>query len=167
MKNITLLILILSFISCNSDKKTAELKADSNKLNPNLIGIYEYKTPEQSENHYIVIDTLNGKYSGLYFGTESSGGHGIFFYGNGMENLNIENNKISFEIGKRDLYETTRFRIVKRRRDLEKDSTSGVSKGQLKYDGEILKSGFKLKCESEFGYCWENELNFEKLTEKK
>ena len=167
MKNITSLILILSFLSCNSHKKTAELRTDSNNLNSDLIGIYEYKTPEQSENHYIVIDTLNGKYNGLYFGTEDSGGHGVFFYENGMENLNIENKKISFEIGKRDLYEITRFRIIKHKRDLEKDSTSGVSKGQLKYSGEITNSGFKLNCDSDLGYCWENELNFEKLTEPK
>ena len=76
---------MLSFISCNSDKKTSELKTDSKKLNSELIGIYEYQTPEQSENHYIVIDTLNGKYNGVYFGTEDSGGHGVFFYGNEME----------------------------------------------------------------------------------
>jgi hypothetical protein len=167
MKNITLLILILSFIGCKSDKKTSELKTDSKILNSDLIGIYEYKTSEQSENHYIIIDTLNGKYNGLYFGTEVSGGHGVFFYGNKMENLNLKNGNISFEIGKRDLYETTRFRIVKHRRDLEKDSTSGVSIGQLKYSGEISKRGFKLICESKFGYCWDNELNFEKLPEKK
>ena len=167
MKSLLSFILLISFISCNSDKKTSELKTDSKKLNSELIGIYEYNTPEQSENHFIVIDTLNGKYSGLYFGTEDSGGHGVFFYGNGMENLNIENNKISFEIGKRELYETTRMRIVKHKRDLEKDSTSGISKGQLKYSGEISKSGFKLNCESDFGYCWENELNFKKLTEQK
>ena len=167
MKNITLLILILSFISCNSDKKTVELKTDSNKLNPNLIGIYEFKTPEQSENHYIVIDTLNGKYSGLYFGTEDSGGHGVFFYGNEMENLKIDSTKISFEIGKRELYETTRFRIIKRKSDLKKDSTIGISKGILRYSGEIPKTGFKLNCESEFGYCWGNQLNFEKSTEQK
>ena len=82
MNNFSLLILLLSFVSCNSDKKSSELK-----LNSDLIGIYEYKTPEQSENHYIVIDTLNGKYSGLYFGTEDSGGHGVFFYSNSETNL--------------------------------------------------------------------------------
>lgn len=167
MKKISLLILILSFINCNSDKKTAELKTDSYKLNSDLIGIYEYKTSEQSENRYIVIDTLNGKYNGLYYGTEDSAGHGVFFYGNEMEKLNIEKKKISFEIGTRELYETTRMRIVKHKRDLEKDSTTGISKGQLKYSGEISKNGFKLNCESEYGYCWENELNFEKITEKK
>ena len=166
MKNISLLILILSFIGCNSDKKTSELKTNSKELNSELIGIYEYKTPEQSENHYIFIDTLNGKYNAFYYGTEDSGGHGVFFYGNGIKNLYIEKNKISFEIGTRELYETTRMRIVKHKRDLEKDSTIGISKGQLKYSGEISKNGFKLNCESEFEYCWENKLNFEKLTEQ-
>ena len=56
---------------------------------------------------------------------------------------------------------------MKHKRDLEKDLTSGGSKGQLKYSGEISKSGVKLNCESEFRCCWENELSFEKLTEKK
>ena len=82
-----------------------------------------------------------------------------------LESLKIDKNKISFEIGTRELYETTRMRIIKHKRDLKKDSTSGISKGQLKYSGEISKSGFKLNCESEFGYCWENELNFEKVIE--
>lgn len=167
MKNIPLLILILTFISCNSDKKKTESKTDFKILNSDIIGIYECKTPEQSENHYMIIDTLNGKYDGLYFGTEDSGGHGVFFYGNRMEKLSLEDNKISFEIGKRDLYETTRFRIIKQKRDLEKDSISGSSSEQLKYSGEISKNEFKLNCISEFEYCWENKLNFEKLIEQK
>jgi hypothetical protein len=167
MKKISLLILILSFISCNSDKKTSELKTDSKNLNYELIGIYEYKTLEQSENHYIVIDTLNGKYSGLYFGTENSSRHGILFYRNEIKKLNIENNKISFEIEKRELYENTQMRIVKHKRDLEKNLINEISKGQLKYIGEISKSGFKLKCKSEYGDCWYYEMTFDKLTEQK
>jgi len=167
MKKISLLILLLSFISCNSDKKASELKTDSKKLNSELIGIYEYKTPKQSENHYVVIDTLNGKYSGLYFGTEDSSRHGILFYRNEMKKLNIENNIISFEIGKRELYENTQMRIEKDKKYLEKKSIHGISKGQLKYRGEIAKSGFKLKCESDYGDCWDYEMTFEKLTEQK
>ena len=163
MNKFLLLILIFSFISCNSDRKTSELKADSKKMNAELIGIYEYKTLEQSENHYIVIDTLNGEYSGLYFGTENSSRHGILFYGKKKKKLNIENDKISFEIGKRELYENTQMRIGKLNVDLEKKSIIGISKGQLKYRGELLKSGFKLKCDSEYGDCWDYEMTFEKL----
>ena len=169
MKNITLLILILSFISCNSDKKASELKTISKKLNADFIGIYEYETSEQTENHYIVIDTLNGKYNGLYFGTEDSGGHGVFFYENGMENLNLQNGKISFEIRERDLYQTTRFRMIKHRnrRSLKKDSTSGISRSELKYSGEIDSNGFNLNCESEYGDCWNNEMRFKKVNKQK
>lgn len=167
MKKIILFSLLLSFINCNSNKKTSELKTESEKPNADIIGIYEFKTQEQSENHFIVIDTLNGKYNGFYFGTEDTGGHGVFFYGNGIENLNLKNGKISFEIGKRELFETTRFRILKDRRNLEKDSTVGISNGQLKYSGEITKNGIKLNCESKFGYCWKNEMNFEKFIENK
>jgi hypothetical protein len=54
------------------------------------------------------------------------------------------------------------MRIVKHKRDLKKDSISGISKGQLKYSGEISKKVFKLNCQSEFEYCWDNELSFEK-----
>lgn len=167
MKKISILISILSIISCNSDKKASELKTDSEKVNAELIGIYEYKSLEQSQNHYIVIDTLNGKYSGLYYGTENNSRRGILYYGNEIKKLNLENNKISFEIEKRKLYENTQMRIVKQKRDLEKKLVIGISKGQLKYRGEITKNGFKVKCESGYGDCWDYEMVFEKLIEQK
>ena len=55
------------------------------------------------------------------------------------------------------------MRIGKLNVDLEKKSIIGISKGQLKYRGELLKSGFKLKCDSEYGDCWDYEMAFEKL----
>ncbi|MDO6598728.1 hypothetical protein [Tenacibaculum sp. 1_MG-2023] len=143
-----------------NEPEKSELKVETIKQNFNLIGIYEYKTREQSENHFIVIDSLNGKYNGIYFGTEDNGGHGVFFYGNGMENLNIENDKVSFEIGHRNLYESTRFRIIKNKRDFEKDSSNGISKSRLKFSGEISPNGFNLNCESEFGDCWSSKMDF-------
>lgn len=163
MKNFTLLIAILNFLSCISDKKTSEFKAKSEKLNTDLIGIYEYKTSEKSENHYIVIDTLNGKYNGIYFGTEDSGGHGVFFYGNQIKNLNLEGENISFEIGTRHLYDTTRFRIIKNKTNLEKETESGISKGNLKYVGKLSENEIQFKCKSEYGDCWEDDLKFIKL----
>ena len=163
MKKISILIFILSFLSCNSNKKTTESEPKLPKLNNDLIGIYEYKTPEQTENHYIWIDTLNSQYNGFYYGTEDGSGHGVFFYGNKMENLNLENNKISFEIKERELYKTTRFRIIKNRRNLKKDSISGFSNSQLKYSGIISKNEFKINCESEYEDCWESNMDFKKL----
>jgi hypothetical protein len=165
MKSFLSIVILMSFISCNSDKKTTESIAETEKPNSELIGIYEFKTSEPRENHYITIDTLNGEFAGLYFGTEDGKEHGISYYGNKLENLIIKKNKIQFEIGKRNLYESTLFRIVKHKRELENDSIIGVSKSRLKYKGEILKNKFILNCESEFQNCWKKELTFEKLTE--
>ena len=167
MKKILGLILILSLISCNSDKKSSELNTNSKKLQAELVGIYEFKALEESENQYIIIDTLNGKYSGIYFGTEDNSRRGILFYKNNMENLAIENNSISFEIGKRELFKNSQMRMDKHDRELEKKAILGISRGQLKYRGELLKSVINLKCESDYGDCWDYEMTFEKLTEQK
>lgn len=167
MKKISLLILIVSLIGCNSDKKASEIKTEPKKLNTELIGIYEYKALKQSENHYLVIDTLNGKYSALYYGAEDNSRFGILFYKNEIKKLTIENNTISFEIGKRELCENSLMKVVKQERNLEKKSIIAISRGLLKYNGELLKDSVKLKCQSDYGDCWDSEMTFEKLTDKK
>lgn len=140
MKKLRLFIITCTFISCNSDKNISE----SQPIHTDFIGLYEYQTSEPSEHHYIVIDTLDKSYYGLYYGTEAINDHGVFFYGNSIENLNIQDQSISFDIGRRNLYTTTRFKIVKHRRDLDKDSAIGVSKDILKYNGTISNTSFKL-----------------------
>ena len=161
MRNILILIFITIFASCNSNKKTTSA---SPKLNIEFIGVYEFKTLERTKHHLIIIDTLNGKYNGLYYGSEDGNGDDdALFYGTYIENLSLNNNKISFEIGERNLYETTRFKIIKNKSHIGKDSIKEVSDSQLKYRGLISKKGLKLNCESEYGDCWENEMYFEKL----
>lgn len=155
MRKLILLFFMTSILSCNSDKH----KNEFNELDADLIGSYEYESAEKSENHYIVIDTLNGEYKGIYYGTEDSGGHGVYFFKSQMEDLNILEERISFKIEKRELYQVTLMNNLKNDRDFKKDSIIGISNGQLKYRGEIFKDEFKLKCESEFGYCWDNQLN--------
>ena len=151
-------------MNCNSQKKT-EVNTNSNKPNSDFIGIYEYKTPEASENHYIMLDIQNGKYTGVYYGTEDKAEHDVLFYANELKNLTIKKGKISFDVRTRNLYKTTQMRIVKQQSDVKKDSISDVSKGLLKYSGILLKNEFTLNCASEFGHCWADELNFKKVTE--
>jgi hypothetical protein len=45
-----------------------------------LVVVYEYKSAEKSENHYIVFDKSDAQLKGFYFGSEDGKGHGIFFY---------------------------------------------------------------------------------------
>ncbi len=155
MKYLVLLILIFGLNDSYAQKK----------INSNLIGIYEYETSKKNENHYIVIQIIEGKLNGLYFGTEDSGDHGVFFYGNKMENLNLANKKITFEIKERELYETTLFQFVKPGEEKENQKSIGISKRSLKYSGKITDKGFEIICQSEFGDCWGNKLFFKKLPE--
>ena len=165
MKNILALIIFSSLIGCDSKKNMSELKGESDKIKLELIGFYKYQAPEETESHYISIDTTEGKLSGLYWGTEDSGGHGIFFYLNELENFKVTDGNISFEIGERDLYESIRFKakVVGHYADKVKENKLvGVSKDKLKYSGEISEKGFKLNCQSEYGDCWDDKLSFEK-----
>lgn len=138
------------------------LEIGDEKLNTDLIGIYEYKTTEKHENHYIVIDRKKSKLIGFYYGTESGGEHGIFYYGNRIENLKAQGNSIKFDIGERKLYSTTQFRIIKHARDTIQES-QGISKSVLKYNGLITENGLKLNCNSEYDDCWDNSMEFIKL----
>jgi len=127
-----------------------------------FVGIYEYKSAEKSENHYIVFDIIDGQLKGFYFGTEDGEGHGIFFYSVDMTNLKIDKEgKIEFEIGDRRLFETTQFKIVKT--ESQRDESVGRSHELLKYKGQINEYSIQLTCDSEFHDCWTNELTFEKV----
>jgi len=126
---------------------------------PDLVGIYEYKSTELSENHYIVFDKVDGKIIGKYFGTHDGKGHGVFFYKADMEKLTIgDNGEIEFEIGDRLLYEETQFKI----KDPSPDNSIGRSRDILKYKGQITEGKIKLKCNSDSYDCWTEEFIFEK-----
>ena len=138
----------------------------SKKINISLIGTYEYKSENIKENHFIIIDTLNGKFIGKYYGTEDGSGHGVFFYENEMKNLNLEHDRISFGIEKRDLFQTTRLRILKQKSKSKLENSVGISKTVLNYGGKITTEGFELNCESKYGDCWEKEMKFVKVKNK-
>jgi len=167
MKKILILILLLNIFSCNSDKKQNDLKVKSEKVDYQLIGIYESKSIEFIQNNYIIIDTLDNKLNGFYFGTESSGEHGVFFYKTKMSKLIIEKNNIQFEIGERELYENSQMKIIKTKSQIDKEISVGISKNILKYNGIKTDNGFDLNCNSEHNDCWESKMNFIILTEKK
>ena len=144
-----------------NDKLTSE---QNSKLHFSLIGFYEYKTEEKNENHYIILDSINGKLIGKYYGSENEGEHGIAFFENNMENLKIDNTKISFEISNRELYARSQFVIVKN--NSKKEKSIGLSKTKLEYSGKINGEIIELNCESKYGDCWEKKITFIKLKKK-
>jgi hypothetical protein len=130
-----------------------------------IFGVYEYQSENKEENHFIFIDTVDTKLVGFYFGTEDGNGHGIFHYGNPLLNFKLIENRITFEIGQRELFETTRNKVYEANEKQKKEIALGISKSPLKYSGELTEFGFELNCESEFQDCWENIMEFKKLIE--
>lgn len=146
-------------------KRNVKQKSEQNSIPiKSLIGIYEYKTKVKNENHFIVLDSINGKLVGSYFGSENEEEHGIAFYENTMEHLKIEKNKISFEILNRELFAKSQFTIVKN--NSQKEKSIGLSKTKLDYSGKITNTTIELNCESKYGDCWEQKIKFVKLNKK-
>ena len=138
-------------------------KQELNASELEIIGVYEYQTENKKENHQIFIDTVDSKLVGFYFGTEDSGGHGVFHYGNPLLNFKLTENEIGFEIGQRELYETTRNKVYKPSQKPKTEIPIGLSKSHLKYSGNLTEFGFNLNCESEFQDCWQNKMEFNKI----
>lgn len=157
----------IPFAAWNSKQVWTEYeKSQKNKLNQidlEIIGVYEYQTDIESENHLIFIDTVDTKLVGFYFGTEDSSGHGVFHYGNPLLNFKLTENEIGFEIGQRELYETTRNKVYKPSQKPKTEKPIGLSKSHLKYSGKLTEFGFNLNCESEFQDCWQNQMEFNKI----
>lgn len=79
-----------------------------------------------------------------------------------MLNLKLDwRGRVEFEIGARQLFETSQFKIVKL--ENQRDKPVGSSNSVLKYKGQIIGNEIKLTCSSEFGDCWQKEMIFEKL----
>jgi len=128
---------------------------------PDLVGIYEYKSVNKSENHYIIFDRIDGEMKGKYFGTHDGKEHGVFFFKADIEKLEIrDKGEIEFEIGDRLLYESTQFKI----KDPSPDSTVGRTSDILRYKGRITADKLKLTCDSDAYDCWDKELTFDKIS---
>ncbi|RAJ13042.1 hypothetical protein [Olleya aquimaris] len=136
---------------------------ETQSIDNEIIGVYEYQSENKEENHSIFIDIVDNKLVGFYFGTEDGSGHGIFHYGNPLLNFKLTENEIAFEIGQRELFETTRNKVYEADENSKKEIAVGISKSPLKYSGELTEFGFELNCESEFKDCWENKMEFKKV----
>ena len=151
MKTIFVLLTFLSIISCSSYQKS-----NAKDLN----GIYEYKAANQAQNTYLVFDTQNKKQLALFYGTENQNQE-IYYFENKIEKLKIDQQEISFEIGKRELYETSRLKIVKSKEQVKNERIVGISKEKIKIVGKINDEKIKLPCVSEG--CQQKEMIFLKI----
>ncbi len=116
MKQITFLILTTVFLQINIGfaQKTAETEVGNRPKN--ILGIYVYKyennTKDLIENHYIKLEEINNKISGIYYGTsddfdEAREGYLPGFFKADMLNISMSDSTINFQVNVKasDIYE--------------------------------------------------------------
>ena len=115
MRTILIFCALIIFVSCGNRNSTIKNEQKTNTENENsdikneveIIGTYEYIYPNNTsdliENHYIVIDKINDKYIGRYYGTSDEFDHareGYYpgFFVTDMDDLEIKNDTIRFKL---------------------------------------------------------------------
>jgi hypothetical protein len=142
-----LIIVILFLINLNT--KTTD-----------IVGTFEYKSASENEIHFIVFEKIDGEIKGKYYGTHYGKHHEILYYRTEIKGLKIfDDGKIEFEIGERELCETTQYIVKSPSTDLR----PGVINTILKYHGQIEKGRIKLTCNSNSKDCWDDQLIFNKI----
>ena len=157
----TLLLFALVFISCNSGTRSKELRIDS-ALEKRLIGFYEFESQNGQRNQYILIDTVNNKYYGIYYRTEPKRGKGQWYYANSLSDIRIEGDSIFFVLGNRKLFNSKP--VIPGKMTIKtpvKDERTGMD--ELLFAGRILNTSLQLICSSANGGCPEALMKFKKI----
>jgi hypothetical protein len=156
MKQLTFIILIVIFLQLNFGFKQKTPRPIIENQTIKILGVYEYKyeynTKQLSENHYIKLEEIDGKISGIYYGTsddfdEAREGYLPGFFKSKMLNINITDSKINFKVkvNDSDIYDKaiTPFKNLKN----NKQWTIGLRKYERDYFGII--SANKILIETE------------------
>ena len=107
MKQLTFFILAVTFLQINFAFKQKQSNPIVDDQTIKVLGVYEYKyeynTKDLTENHYIKLEEINGKISGVYYGTsddfdEGREGYLPGFFKANMLNINITDSKINFKV---------------------------------------------------------------------
>jgi hypothetical protein len=146
MKQLTFLILTITFLQLNLGFKQQEAKPIVGNQTIKLLGVYEYKykynTKDLTENHYIKLEEINGKISGTYFGTsddfdQAREGYLPGFFKANMQNITTIDSKIYFKlkVNHSDIYDKaiTPFKNPKK----NKQWTIGLRNYERNYFGNI------------------------------
>jgi hypothetical protein len=156
MKQLTFFILAVTFLQINFGFKQKESNPIIDNQTIKVLGVYKYKyeynTKDLTENHYIKLEEINGKISGIYYGTsddfdEAREGYLPGFFKVNMLNINITDSKINFKlkVNDSDIYDKaiTPFNNPKNK----KQWTVGLRNYERNYFGKI--SANKILVETE------------------
>ncbi|MGI9547780.1 MAG: hypothetical protein ACR2MM_11110 [Flavobacteriaceae bacterium] len=161
MNKLPKLLLFLAIISCNSNSKSKE-QISSRIPNTPINGFYEYQSTSGQQNQYILIDTLHGKYYGLYYRTEPKRGKGQWYYTNSLTKLRVEKDSIHFVLGASKLFNARSVIPGKITRKLPV-KTDEEETELLLFRGKISNEVLRLVCESPKGDCPDQSMLFNKI----
>ncbi len=159
-KLLKLLLIILCF-GCNTrHKNNKEQTAVSQPVH--FIGFYEYKAESGKRNQYVLIDTLQGKFYGIYYRTEPKRGKGVWYYANSLTNLKVIGDSISFAIGRRKLFSSRPIEPGQRVLKLP-DNPNQNGTNDPTFRGIFQKGNLQLECRSTAGNCPSKSMSFQKI----
>ena len=127
-----------------------------------ILGFYEYEARSGGNNQFILIDTLNGRYYGIYYMAEPKRGKGQEYYANSLNNLEFTGDSIRFVLDARKLFNSKPVSPGKRSTNMP--SLPGiVSVSALNFYGVYVNEVLRLNCSSENGNCPNKEMTFRKI----
>ena len=161
MKNTMKLLIFCLLFACHSKKETKE-NSEANYLQRNILGFYEYQAPKGGNNQYILIDTLRGKFYGIFYRAEPRRGNGQDYYASSLTKFKFEGDSVSFIQDARKLFNSRPVSPGKRSVN-NSIPTGSVNSGALYFTGTLINSFLRIKCSSKNGDCQDNSMVFKKI----
>ena len=161
MKNALALLIFILFVACKPANRKDKLSISDSRLEQ-ILGFYEYQAQSGGNNQFILIDTLSGKYYGIYYMAEPRRGKGQEYYANSLSNLEFTGDSISFVLDAKKLFNSKPVSPGKRSTNMP--LLPGTASGNaLNFSGVYANEVLKLNCSSENGNCPNKEMTFRKI----
>ena len=162
MKNASKFLIFFLLLGCNTKNKSRDLQLNGPEQ-LRILGFYEYQAPSGGSNHFILIDSLNNKYYGIYYRAEPKRGKGQEYYANSLSRLQFKGDTISFVLDERKLFNSRPVRPGKKTATNTPEIPIAVNRNSLKFSGVFNSEDLKLRCASYNGNCPEQLMFFKKI----
>ncbi len=162
MKNASKFLIFFLLLGCNTKNKSRDQQL-SGPEQLNILGFYEYQAPSGGSNHFILIDSLNNRYYGIYYRTAPKRGNGQEYYANSLSRFKFEGDSISFVLDERKLFNSRPVRPGKKTAANMPDIPLAVNRNALKFSGAFNREDLKLRCVSHNGNCPEQHMFFKRI----
>ncbi len=129
-----------------------------------FLGTWEYRQRAgkgyDSEGEKLELRSKGGTLTGVYFGLEREGEHGLFYTAVEIKDLKVEQERIFFTIPDRHLF-SDRPESLKEAK-LNESKSSGYTRDELKMQGQLKDGSLMVACSSDLNTCPDKVMEFRK-----